>query len=321
MFPILRLTGGIERLLIDYQAQVFSDYDVYYLRYQAGQVAELLHYGKRVAGRVTTAGLLKLSFQFILFFNHDADHQEDDFIRPLRERLPSFCFIQYHPVTGLRDKLFRGILTHHSSRQHNHVLVIGGSFDSQVFYKNRQSEQLIVCIARITPYKGQLELVRTYKKRIYDRFGLPLYLVGGTYHLDCFRKVNKYIDNQSVHSTIDPRKPLAAANWWNSRQIAAICNRARLFVMPSPEESFCVALIEAMACGTTCVVNGAYHGFKAAQLRPYVYGNIDGKRGSTLALVEEALRQEIRIDASEWVKRYSLSETKAAVLLFIRERL
>ncbi|HEY8187886.1 MAG TPA: glycosyltransferase [Pyrinomonadaceae bacterium] len=319
--PYKVLDGGIERLLIDYQTHVFSDYDVYHLIYESNGQVELFHYGVPVPGEITTQQLLKLNSEFVLFFNYDTDHQGDDFIQPLRDRVPSFSFVQKHPVETLSDKFFRGILTFSSERRHKNVLVVGGSFDPKVFKKNRKSEEFIVCVARVTPYKGQLELAGGYKKRIYDKYKLPLYLVGGTNHVDFFPRLHKYIDNVSVHSTIDPKDLGALTNWWNGRQIAAICNRARMFVLASPQETFCIALVEAMACGTTCVVNGDYPGFKARELRPHVYGNIRGKRGNTLDLVEEVLRREIRIDASEWARRYSLTVIKKTVLAFIRERL
>ncbi len=94
-----------------------------------------------------------------------------------------------------------------------------------------------------------------------------------------------------------------------------------MFVMPSPEESFCIAMIEAIACGTTCVVDGAYYGFEEADLRPNVYGNISGGNGSILDLIDEALSNDVRIDASEWVRKYSLAETQKQLMAFIHERL
>ena len=91
--------------------------------------------------------------------------------------------------------------------------------------------------------------------------------------------------------------------------------------MPSEKESFCIALIEALACGTTCVVDGLYYGFDEHDLRPHVYGNITGKDGSILDLIDDVLTKDIRIDASEWVKKYSLAEHQKQLMAFIRKRL
>lgn len=82
-----------------------------------------------------------------------------------------------------------------------------------------------------------------------------------------------------------------------------------------------MAMIEAMACGTTCVVNGDYRGFVASDLRPYVYGHITGPQGSVVELVVQALRHGVRIDGSRWAKKYAVSEMRDALAQFIDERL
>ena len=150
---------------------------------------------------------------------------------------------------------------------------------------------------------------------------MPLYLVGGSSEPDYYALVNQFVDGISVLSTSDPENPMSNSSWRTSRDIAALCNRARMFVMPSEEESFCIALIEAMACGTTCVVDGTYYGFDKNDLRPNVYGNITGPDGSILELIDEVLNRDIRIDASEWVKKYSLADTQKQLMTFIHRRL
>ena len=82
-----------------------------------------------------------------------------------------------------------------------------------------------------------------------------------------------------------------------------------------------MALIEAMACGTTCVVNGDYWGFDEDDIRPNVFGNTTAKRGDILDLIDEALRRDVCIDGSAWAKKFSLNETKGKLLSFINGRL
>jgi glycosyltransferase involved in cell wall biosynthesis len=176
-------------------------------------------------------------------------------------------------------------------------------------------------VARIYPEKNQLELVRDYKKKVYDRFGLPLYVVGGTENLGYFRKVEPYFDGVAVIATADTNAPMQPQSWRSASEIADLCSRARLFVMPSPRESFCIAMIEAMACGTTCVVNGNYFGFDHAELRPHVYGPITRKRGAIADTIASALENDVRIDASEWVKKFSVEHTREKLLGFIKARL
>jgi hypothetical protein len=69
--PYEVLDGGIERLLIDYQTHVFSEYDVYHLVYESEGQVELFHYGQPVPGKIATQQLLTASFEFVLFFNYD----------------------------------------------------------------------------------------------------------------------------------------------------------------------------------------------------------------------------------------------------------
>ena len=160
-----------------------------------------------------------------------------------------------------------------------------------------------------------------YRERIWDRYKLPLHLAGGVTDPAYFAAVERYIDGVSVVASVDRAEPQGPASWRSAREIADLCNRARLFVTASPRESFGIALIEALACSTTCVVNGEFRSFAEAELRPRVFSNVAAKRGAILDLVDRALGEEVRIDASEWARKYSLGETCKATLRFIWERL
>lgn len=319
--PYPDVVGGYERLIKDYQAHVFSDYDVYFLVCRRDSVKQLLHYGVPVRSKAERERILSQEFAFAFFVHSDFDCDGPNVVRPLIDRIPSFCFVQLHPNDQIEDQRFQGIITHHTEGPHKNVLRIGGSYNPEVFYKERQSEEFIVCVGRIHPHKNQLALVRDYRKRIFRKHGMPLYLVGGSSEPDYFLSVNQFVDGVSVLSTCDPENPLGGSSWRTSHDIAALCNRARMFVMPSEKESFCIALIEALACGTTCVVDGLYYGFEEHDLRPHVYGNIAGKDGSILDLIDEVLTKDIRIDASEWVKKYSLAEHQKQLMAFIHKRL
>jgi glycosyltransferase involved in cell wall biosynthesis len=316
-YPVV--TSGCERLIIDYQSHLLSDYDVYFLltsRHGWAPVA-LYHQDELVTGDVTIDRVLDHDFEFALFIGFT----ENEFTRLLVDRIPSFCLTDIHPRDDLPDSLFKGIMAHRSTAPRKDVLLLGASYNSEIFFKDRRAEEFILSVGRIHPDKNQQELVRGYKERIYEKYRLPLFLVGGADDGDYFEQVNEYIDNASIFSTVDPRRPGAVTGWRPPREIADLCSRARLFVMASPKESFCIALIEAMACGATCVVDGNYWGFDEADIRPNVFGNTTGKRGSILDLIDEALSRDVRIDGSEWVKKFSLKETKKALLEFIGERL
>jgi glycosyltransferase involved in cell wall biosynthesis len=316
-YPVV--TSGCERLIMDYQSDILFDYDAYFLLTESERWTplKLFHNDIPVQGEITAEKILDHNFGFILFIGF----RENEFLRKLVDKIPSFCLTDTHPRDDLPDNLFSGIMAHISNDLHKDVLLLGACYNSEIFFKERRSEEFILSVGRIHPDKNQLELVRDYKERIYEKYKLPLYLVGGINDLNYFFQIVEYIDNVSVFSTIAPDRPQAETNWKTPQQIAELCNRARIFVMASPKESFCIALVEAIACGTTCVVNGNYWGFDEADIGPNVYGNTTGKKGSILDLLDEALSRDVRIDGSEWVKKFSLRETKKKLLRFINERL
>ncbi|HWZ44531.1 MAG TPA: glycosyltransferase [Candidatus Saccharimonadales bacterium] len=322
--PYPLVVGGFERLVSDYQSHVFRDYDVYLLVINPAGRMELLHYGEAVPDAAVRSFLLEERFEFSLFIEPGLGDRNQELIGRLTDRIPSFCFVQRHPQPKIDEALFRGIVTHWSDEPRDDVLRLGGSYNPGVFFRrgNGKKEEFIICVARIASQKNQHELVRHYKERIYDTFGLPLYLAGGTQTPAYFRRrVYPYMDGVAVSGTIDPRAPAAPCSWKSAEEVAELYSRARLFVMASPSESFCLSMIEAMACGLTCVVNGNYFGFDEADLRPNVFGPITGKRGHILDTVAAALEQDIRIDASEWAAKYAVDEIGSQLLGFIQSRL
>jgi glycosyltransferase involved in cell wall biosynthesis len=316
-YPVV--TSGCERLIMDYQYNLLSDYDVYFLLTDMAtwEPRGLFHRDELLSSAVTVEKVLGHQFEFALFVGFKGN----EFMRRLVEQVPAFCLTDTHPRDDLPDELFRGVLAHRRAGANPDILPMGASYNSDVFFKDRRREDFVLSVARIHPDKNQLELVRGYKERIYDKYGLPLYLVGGVGDPDYFARVSEHIDGVGVVSTVDMARPAAAAAWKTPEEVAALCNRARLFVMASPKESFCMALIEAMACGTTCVVNGHYWGFDEADIRPHVFGHTAGKRGEVLDLLDDALARDVRIDGSAWVRKFSLKETSRQLMPFIEERL
>ena len=79
-------------------------------------------------------------------------------------------------------------------------------------------------------------------------------------------------------------------------------------------------MIESMACGTTCVVNGDYWGFAEAELRPQcarqhlLQARLGRRpRGSRAA-------RGVRIDASQWARGYTVREMRGTISRYIDER-
>jgi glycosyltransferase involved in cell wall biosynthesis len=316
-YPIV--TNGCARLVHDYQVAMFAHYDIYFLLARTGDWApvQLFHQGEPVDGELQIRDLQALDFSFVLFIGF----KENKFTRQLADLRPSFCLTDTYPHPDLPEGLFRGVLSHRAAERNPNLLLIGGSYNSEVFYPDREDEAIILAVGRIHPDKNQLELVHSYRQEVFDKYGLPLYLAGGVDDPDYFDEVKRYIDDVAVMSSIDLDHPLAINSWRSTQEIAELCNRARLFVSASPKESFGMAMIEAMACGTTCVVNGDYRGFVASDLRPYVYGHITAPQGSIVELIVQALRDGVRIDGSGWAKKYSVREIRETLTRFINKRL
>jgi len=315
-YPIV--TNGCARLVLDYQRTVFSGYDVHFVA-TAPETWEPLawFHGQGEQAQFSIERLLELDFEFAFFVGF----RYSDFSQQVTERMPSFCLTDTYPHGDLPEGIFRGILSHRAAFLRDDILLCSGSYDSEIFYKQRTGDDLVVSVGRIHPDKNQLELVSEYRERIYNRYELPLYLIGGIDDLGYYRKVRLYIDQVSVRSTIDDAHPHALDNWRSPLQIAALLNRARFFITGSSKESFGIALAEALACGTTCVLNGEFRGFDPADLGPHVFGNITEKRGSILDVLEKALATGARLDGSEWVKKYSLVGAARRQTEFIKTRL
>jgi glycosyltransferase involved in cell wall biosynthesis len=315
-YPIV--TNGCARLVLDYQRIVFSGYDVHFVATAPGTWEPLARFhGQAEHGQFSTERLLELDFEFAFFVGF----RYSDFSRQVTARIPSFCLTDTYPHRDLPEGIFRGILSHRAALLRDDILLCSGSYNSEIFYKQRTGDDLVVSVGRIHPDKNQLELVSEYRDRIYNRYKLPLYLIGGIDDLGYYRKVRPYIDQVSVRSTIDGAHPHALDNWRSSLQVAALLSRARFFITGSRKESFGIALAEALACGTTCVLNGEFPGFDPADLGPHVFGNITEKRGSILDILEKALATGARLDGSEWVKKYSLVRAARRQTEFIKTRL
>jgi glycosyltransferase involved in cell wall biosynthesis len=315
-YPVV--TSGCERLVKDYETAVFSGYDVYFLATQPGTWAPLalFHEGAPVADR-NFDDLPGQDFAFVFFVGF----KSNGWTRRLAASAPAFCLTDRHPHEDVPDGVFRGILSHRAAAPRDDLLLCGGSYNSRIFYRDRQSEDIVLCVGRIHPDKNQLELAAQYRERIFGRYGLPLYLAGGVDDSEYYGRVRKHIDGEAIRSTIDPARPDAAESWCTPQQTAALCNRARFFVTASPQESFGIALAEALACGTTCVLNGSFLGFDPAELRLHVYGNIQGKDGEILDVLEEAFVRDVRLDGSEWVKKYSVECAAVQQMNFVQQRL
>jgi len=314
-YPVV--TNGCERLVLDYQRTVFSGYDVHFVATDPETWAPVAWFhDESICRPCNVDRLLEVDFAFAFFVGF----RSNNFSMCVATQMPAFCLTDTHPHPDIPDGVFRGILSHRVIMPREDILLCAGSYNSEIFQKNRTGEEWILSVGRIHPDKNQLELVSGYRNRIYARFGLPLYLVGGIDDQMYYESLYPFIDHVSVCSTIEDGRP-EVGNWRSPDEIAGLLNRARFFVTASPKESFGIALAEALACGTTCVLNGDFWGFDPMDLAPHVFGNITGKRGSILDVLEEALTGDVRRDGSEWVKKYSILHAAERQLEFVERRL
>lgn len=318
-YPVVK--DGCQRLVRDYVDAMFPGHEVQFLHVtgDAWSPLALFRDGHPVDGEVGFERLRAEAFDFLVFVGFKVT----EFTDRLTRSWPSFCYTDTFPHPNVPAGVFRGILSHRraSDAGDEQILLVGGSFDDAIFRPDRRREDLVLSVGRIHPDKAQLELVSRYRELMYEPFGLPLYLAGGAQDEAYYEAVARYVDGVAVvSSVVDPADPRGDVNWHCGAELAELCNRARLFVSASPKESFSMAMIEAMACGATCVVNGDYWGFDEADLRPNVHGNITGKRGSVLELAAAALRDDVRIDASSWAGKYSLRAMREDVARFVHAR-
>jgi glycosyltransferase involved in cell wall biosynthesis len=316
-YPVVK--DGCQRLVWDYVDAMFPQHEVHFLHVtrEDWSPLTLFHAGVATAQDVDVERVLAEDFEFVVFIGF----KDRDFTRRLAGERPSFCYTDRFPHPDVPGDAFRGILSHRTDGPAEHVLIVGGHFDERVFFRDRKPEEHVLAVGRIHPDKNQLELVARYRETVYEPFGLPLVLAGGVADPGYHRAVVPFVDNVSVISTIpDPSEASGDAGWQSARELADLYNRARLYVSASRQETFSMTMIEAMACGTTCVVNGNYWGFAESELAPRVYGNVTGTHGCVLDLVAQALADDARIDASGWVQQYALSGMRDTVGRFIDAR-
>ena len=295
-YPVVK--DGCQRLVWDYVDAMFPQHEVHFLHVtrEDWSPLTLFHAGVATAPDVDVERVLAEDFEFVVFIGF----KDRDFTRRLAGERPSFCYTDRFPHPDVPGDAFRGILSHRTDGPADHVLIVGGHFDERVFFCDRKPEEHVLAVGRIHPDKNQLELVARYRETVYEAFGLPLVLAGGVADPGYHRAVAPFVDGVSVISTIpDPSEASADAGWQSARELADLYNRARLYVSASRQETFSLSMIEAMACGTTCVVNGNYWGFAESELAPRVHGNVTGIDGCVLDLVAQALADDVRIDASE----------------------
>lgn len=320
-YPYPKIKGGIENRIRAYRDFILKDdYEVFFYFYHPPMIPKL-KFPNGTEVTAPTEQQLKAIKPFITFFmNDDVSFNKVPILKHFKETSRSLLMTQKWRVAGSGD--YDAVITNYADvPTEDSVLQIGGFYDDKIYFKDRKPERYVLHVGRIHGTKNQVELVKSYKKEIYLKHKIPLYMVGGTFTNDYFQEVYKHVDGTAIIGTCQPNVPYNDRNWINNSALARIYNSARLFVLPSKQETFGLALAEAMACGCTCVVDGEYPGMPQDELKDYVVGNVHEYTGSIIENIDKALTEDIRLDGSEWIKQFSLPEQKKKIVKFIKTRI
>lgn len=192
----------------------------------------------------------------------------------------------------------------------NKVQFITGAVDLEKFKKIEIKENpyrkaissnndfsIITCIAHILPIKNQLLLVEAVK----DLDNVVLYLAGRADDVDYYNLINKYIQQFSLEKKV--------FLLGNVADTVELLNCSTIFVLPTNklfghEEGCPVALIEAMACGLTCIASNVAGSIDLIKNNEngYIFEN-NSKEGLILK-INKAI--EFPIDNAKNINYYSL---------------
>lgn len=312
--------GGIENRVLAYRNYILKDdYEVYFLFHHPPMIPQLVLPNNNNVPNPNEIQLKAINPDIVFFMNDDFDFSSVPILQHFKDNRKTLLMTQKWRVAG--SKGYDAVITNYADvPTEESVLQIGGFYDENIYYPDRKKERYVLHVGRIHDSKNQVELVSQYKKEIYLKYKIPLYMVGGTFTNDYFQQVYKYVDGISVIGTAKANVPYNDRNWVNGTALARIYNSARLFVLPSKQETFGLALAEAMACGCTCVVDGEYPGMPQEELSEYVLGNVYESTGSIIKNIDKALADNLRIDGSKWVKKFSLSQQKSRIISFIKSK-
>ena len=103
-----------------------------------------------------------------------------------------------------------------------------------------------VFLGRLNPSKGIFDLPPIWKKVTERLPHLRLAIIGGGSEA-ISEKLTAELEAHGLHDSVD------LLGYLEAEKIYALIKRARIFVFPSYEEGFGIAIVEAMACGTPVV--------------------------------------------------------------------
>lgn len=313
------IKGGIESRILNYKNKILTpEHEVYFLFHRDGMTSQLVNSRNQIKLNPTNNDLKSISPDIICCINDDINFFDLNIVKDRKESTRLVLMTQ-KCREGTPDKYDFVITNYSEINKSEKVYEVGGFYDENIFFKKRIKEKYVLSVGRVHHTKNQLELVKNYKREIYLKHKVPLLLVGGTFTDSYFKEVASYVDGVMIKATFNIKEPYSLNNWVNGKRLAALYNSAKIYACPSKQETLGLSVLEACACGSTCVVDGEYPGLPQEEFKEYVVGDVYKYNGHIIENIDRALTEDINKDASEWIKRYSIKEKRKEILDYFRK--
>jgi len=182
------------------------------------------------------------------------------------------------------------------------------------FYREKfsidENTKVISCVAQILPIKNQLLLV----KAVHQMGSIILFLAGNERDVKYANEIKKYISDNTLEDKI--------ILLGNVPDTVALLNETDVFVLPTNklhghEEGCPVSLLEAMACGVTCIASNVAGSTDLLQdgINGYIFENDDLQ--SLKNKIHDAIAYPLKIQKK--MEQYDLSvESKKFQNLYLK---
>ena len=163
----------------------------------------------------------------------------------------------------------------------------------------------LLWVSNFYPYKQAELLLDAYARfDAAERKARPLVMIGGHWDTGAVKAKERALQ---LGIEEDVRFP----GWLADRWIAPMYRNAGAFCLPSREETFGRSVLEAMACGTVCIVNDIPIMREVTQGKAVIvdFGNTDAAaRALSEAVHDESLRSRLRTEGLERAQSFNFDK-------------
>jgi glycosyltransferase involved in cell wall biosynthesis len=130
------------------------------------------------------------------------------------------------------------------------VLVVGNGVNYNAFreIEKHRKKYTVAYLGRVSKEKGVCTLLEVWSKIIKHTPSSMLVLIGGI--SDNFKDECQYLVEKFSLS-----KNVVFTGFISDKQVVSVLNSSKMFVFPSTEEGFGLAVLEAMAAGLPCILS------------------------------------------------------------------